>query len=43
MIEQQDPERFKRFLDMAGRQAAQRYAIYQQLAGVHVPAASQPA
>jgi pyruvate-ferredoxin/flavodoxin oxidoreductase len=41
MIEKQDPERFKYFLDAASRQASQRYAIYQQLAGLHLPAASQ--
>jgi pyruvate-ferredoxin/flavodoxin oxidoreductase len=37
MVEKQDPERFKRFLDTASRQAVQRYAVYQQLAGVTVP------
>ena len=37
MVEKQDPERFKRFLDTAGRQAAQRYAVYQQLASLTVP------
>ncbi len=37
MVEKQDPERFKRFLDTASRQAAQRYAVYQQLAGLTVP------
>jgi pyruvate-ferredoxin/flavodoxin oxidoreductase len=37
MVEKQDPERFKRFLDTASRQAQQRYAVYQQLAGVTVP------
>jgi len=37
MVEKQDPERFKRFLDKASRQAAQHYAVYQQLAGVTVP------
>ncbi|HKI01128.1 MAG TPA: pyruvate:ferredoxin (flavodoxin) oxidoreductase [Thermoanaerobaculia bacterium] len=37
MVEKQDPERFKHFLDSAGRQAAQRYAVYQQLAGITVP------
>ncbi|MFL6236646.1 MAG: pyruvate:ferredoxin (flavodoxin) oxidoreductase [Thermoanaerobaculia bacterium] len=37
MVEKQDPERFKRFLDKASRQAAQHYAIYQQLAGITVP------
>jgi len=37
MVEKQDPERFKHFLDSASRQAAQRYAVYQQLAGLTVP------
>jgi pyruvate-ferredoxin/flavodoxin oxidoreductase len=37
MVEKQDPERFKRFLATASRQAAQRYAVYQQLAGLTVP------
>ncbi len=37
MVEKQDPERFRKFLDTATRQAAQRYAVYQQLAGVTVP------
>ena len=37
MVEKQDPERFKHFLVTASRQAAQRYAVYQQLAGVTVP------
>jgi pyruvate-ferredoxin/flavodoxin oxidoreductase len=37
MVEKQNPDRFKRFLDAASRQAAQRYAVYQQLAGVTVP------
>jgi pyruvate-ferredoxin/flavodoxin oxidoreductase len=41
MIEKQDPERFKHFLDAASRQAAQRYSIYQQLAGLHVPASER--
>ncbi|HYX25650.1 MAG TPA: pyruvate:ferredoxin (flavodoxin) oxidoreductase [Thermoanaerobaculia bacterium] len=38
MIEKQDPERFKHLLAAAGRQAAQHFALYQQLAGLHVPA-----
>jgi pyruvate-ferredoxin/flavodoxin oxidoreductase len=37
MVEKQDPERFKHFLDAAGRQAAQRFAVYQQLAGITLP------
>jgi pyruvate-ferredoxin/flavodoxin oxidoreductase len=36
MVEKQDPERFKRLLDAASRQAAQRFAVYQQLAGLHM-------
>jgi len=38
MIEKQDPERFKRLLAAASHQATQRFAIYQQLAGLHLPA-----
>jgi pyruvate-ferredoxin/flavodoxin oxidoreductase len=37
MVEKADPERFQRFLATASRQAAQRYAVYQQLAGLTVP------
>jgi pyruvate-ferredoxin/flavodoxin oxidoreductase len=37
MVEKQDPERFKRFLESARKSAAQRYAVYQQLAGITVP------
>jgi pyruvate-ferredoxin/flavodoxin oxidoreductase len=37
MVEKQDPERFRRFLDTAERQARQRYGVYQQLAGITVP------
>ncbi len=37
MVEKLDPERFKRFVTAARRQAQQRYGIYQQLAGVVVP------
>jgi len=43
MVEKQDPERFKKFLDTASRQAAQRYAVYQQLAGVTVPRLAEEA
>jgi pyruvate-ferredoxin/flavodoxin oxidoreductase len=39
MVETQDPERFKRLLKMAERDAAQRFAVYQQLAGVTIPTA----
>jgi pyruvate-ferredoxin/flavodoxin oxidoreductase len=38
MVEKLDPVRFKRLLSMAEKRATQRYAIYQQLAGVRVPA-----
>src|SRR6185295_6004998 len=37
MVERQDPERFKRLLAAAERSAAQRYSVYQQLAGVTIP------
>jgi pyruvate-ferredoxin/flavodoxin oxidoreductase len=37
MVEKLDPERFKRLLAMAERQAAQRFGVYQQLAGLTVP------
>ncbi len=44
MVEKLDPLRFRRLLGMAEKRAAQRYAIYQQLAGVKVPmAAEEPA
>jgi pyruvate-ferredoxin/flavodoxin oxidoreductase len=38
VVEKTDPERFRRLLDLAEREARQRYAVYQQLAGVSVPA-----
>jgi pyruvate-ferredoxin/flavodoxin oxidoreductase len=37
MVEKLDPERFKRLLDMAEKQARQRVGIYQQLANLTVP------
>jgi len=37
MVEKQDPERFKRLTAAAQLNAAQRYAVYQQLAGITVP------
>jgi hypothetical protein len=37
MVEKQDPERFKRLAVLAQRNAAQRFAVYQQLAGITVP------
>ena len=39
-VEQLDPERFRRLTAAAEREAARRTAVYQQLAGLHVPAAS---
>jgi pyruvate-ferredoxin/flavodoxin oxidoreductase len=37
MVEKLDPERFKRLLAKAERTSAQRFAVYQQLAGLTVP------
>ena len=37
MVEKMDPVRFKRLLDAAQHFAAQRVAVYQQLAGLTVP------
>jgi len=37
MVEKLDGERFKRLLAAAERDARQRYAVYQQLAGVTIP------
>jgi pyruvate-ferredoxin/flavodoxin oxidoreductase len=36
-VERTDPERFKMLLASSQRQAAQRYAVYKQLAGLTVP------
>ncbi|HKV36642.1 MAG TPA: pyruvate:ferredoxin (flavodoxin) oxidoreductase [Pyrinomonadaceae bacterium] len=38
MIERADPQRFKHFLDEAQAAAERRYSVYQQLAGMKVPA-----
>ena len=38
LVEKQDPERFKRFLDQAQRQAERRDAVYRELAGIVLPA-----
>ncbi len=43
MVEKLDPLRFRRLLGMAEKRAAQRYGIYQQLAGITVPAAVEEA
>jgi pyruvate-ferredoxin/flavodoxin oxidoreductase len=37
VIERTDPARFKQFLKTSEEAARQRYAVYQQLAGVTVP------
>jgi pyruvate-ferredoxin/flavodoxin oxidoreductase len=37
MVERRDPERFRRLLRMAEQQAAERFAVYEQLAGLTVP------
>jgi pyruvate-ferredoxin/flavodoxin oxidoreductase len=37
MVEKLDPERYKEFLVKAQREAEQRYAVYQQLAGITIP------
>ena len=37
MVEKQDPERFKHLIRQAQEHARNRYAIYEQLAGIAVP------
>jgi len=37
MVEKVDPERFKKLLHRAEREARQRYAVYEQLAGIRIP------
>jgi pyruvate-ferredoxin/flavodoxin oxidoreductase len=37
MVERRDPERFRRLMAMAEREAAQRIAVYRQIAGITVP------
>ena len=37
MVEHADPKRFKWLMEQAQREAVQRFAVYQQLAGVKVP------
>jgi pyruvate-ferredoxin/flavodoxin oxidoreductase len=39
MVERADPARYKHFLEKAQTAARQRYAVYQQLAGITVPVA----
>jgi pyruvate-ferredoxin/flavodoxin oxidoreductase len=43
MVEKQDPERFKQLLVRAQQVATQRYAVYEQLAGLTVPRAEAEA
>jgi len=43
MVERLDPARFEHLVHMAQDDSARRYSIYQQLAGVTVPPASQEA
>jgi hypothetical protein len=38
MVERMDAARFKQLAAAAQREATQRFAVYQQLAGVRVPA-----
>jgi pyruvate-ferredoxin/flavodoxin oxidoreductase len=42
MVERMDAERFKRLAAAAQREATQRFALHQQLAGVRVPVVGQP-
>ncbi|HYN20193.1 MAG TPA: pyruvate:ferredoxin (flavodoxin) oxidoreductase, partial [Thermoanaerobaculia bacterium] len=37
MVEKQDPDRYRRLVAASQRSAAQRFAVYQQLAGITVP------
>jgi pyruvate-ferredoxin/flavodoxin oxidoreductase len=37
MVEKMDPERYRRLLGLAQRDARQHFAVYQQLAAVKVP------
>jgi pyruvate-ferredoxin/flavodoxin oxidoreductase len=43
VVEKLDPERFRRLSAAAEREAAQRFDIYRQLAGLHVPAGTEAA
>ncbi len=46
MVERADPARYKMFVEESQAAAERRYAVYQQLAGIKVPAfeaAAQPA
>jgi pyruvate-ferredoxin/flavodoxin oxidoreductase len=37
MVEKSNPERFKTLMDLASKMAEQRWAVYEQLAGMRVP------
>jgi hypothetical protein len=39
-VEKLDAERFRRLTAAADREASRRIAVYQQLAGLHVPVSS---
>jgi hypothetical protein len=41
MVEKLDPKRFKLLLERAQREAAERIAVYQQLAGITLPTPEQ--
>jgi pyruvate-ferredoxin/flavodoxin oxidoreductase len=43
VVEKTDPERFRRLLDAAQREARERYAVYRQLASLAVPQTDAPA
>ena len=42
VVERTDPARFKEFLKESQKAAEQRYAVYQQLAGITVPQIESP-
>ena len=37
VVEKTDPERYRRLMDAAQKEARRRHAVYEQLAGVTVP------
>ena len=43
MVEKIDPKRFKLLQELATREAERRLAVYQQLAGIRIPAGTEPA
>jgi pyruvate-ferredoxin/flavodoxin oxidoreductase len=43
IVEKLDPERFRRLSAAAEREAARRFDVYRQLAGLHVPAGAEAA